>query len=117
MKNETRMTEARFKANFVEITILPERLEMYTVHAFKNEVLGHLEGRPSVAVLNLAKVEFIDSSAIGVLFFLKKFIENYGGRLALSHLAPSVHLVLKATRMLSMLQVFATTQDAIRTLS
>lgn len=107
------MLEARFTSNTVEIIVHVHELEMYSAINFKAEALKHLEEKPQTVALNLAEVEFLDSSAIGAIFALRKFVLNYGGELILCHLTSQVKAIFQATKAAEFFRIFATTAEAL----
>ena len=50
-------------------------------------------------VLDLHRVEFVDSSGLGALLGIKKQQERAGGRLLLTRLSPPVARIIEITRM------------------
>jgi anti-sigma B factor antagonist len=65
-------------------------------------------------VLNLAEVNYIDSSGVGELVSSFTTVEKEGGQLKLLNLTSKVHELLAITRLLTVFQVFDNEQEAVR---
>ena len=65
-------------------------------------------------VLNLVVVEYLPSMALGKLVMLNRKVQVGDGRLALCHLTPAVTEVLECTHLSSLLNLYATEQEALQ---
>ncbi len=65
-------------------------------------------------VLNLADVNYIDSSGIGELVSGYTTVKNQGGELKLLHLTKKVHDLLQITKLFTVFDVHTDEQAAIR---
>jgi len=65
-------------------------------------------------VLNLADVNYIDSSGIGELVSGFTTVKNQGGELKLLHLTKKVHDLLQITRLYTVFDVHSDEQAAVR---
>ena len=68
-------------------------------------------------LLNLADVQVIDSSGVGELVAAHTKLRHRGGQLAILRLSPRVGDVLRATRLLGILDIHERESDALRALS
>ena len=64
-------------------------------------------------ILNLANVNYIDSSGIGELVSTYTTVTNAGGQLKLLNLTKKIHELLQITKLLTVFQVFEDEQAAI----
>jgi len=64
-------------------------------------------------VLNLAEVNYIDSSGVGELVSSFTTVAKEGGQLKLLNLGTKVHEILAITKLLSVFQVFDNEQAAV----
>ncbi len=64
-------------------------------------------------IINLEKVDFINSSALGILLNAHKEIEKSHGRLALSAPSPEVSSLLEITHLNSIFEIFKYREDAL----
>jgi anti-sigma B factor antagonist len=65
-------------------------------------------------VLNLADVDYIDSSGIGELVSGYTAVKSKGGELKLLHLTKKVHDLLQITKLFTVFEVFSDESAAIR---
>lgn len=107
------MIEAEQRSNAMVVTILVDEFEMYKVPEFKTAVTDCLGSKPETVVLNMEKVESIDSSAIGALFYFNKAVKSYGGKLILVQIGEQVDGILHATQSMGLLNVMNSTEEAL----
>jgi anti-sigma B factor antagonist len=73
-----------------------------------------LEQKRSRILLNLADVDYIDSSGIGELVSGYTSVKNRGGELKLLHLTKKVHDLLQITKLFTVFDVYSDEQIAVR---
>jgi anti-sigma B factor antagonist len=73
-----------------------------------------LEEKRTRIVLNLADVDYIDSSGIGELVCGYTSVKNRGGELKLLHLTKKVHDLLQITKLYTVFEVHSDEQSAVR---
>ena len=71
------------------------------------------EGHTNI-VLNLADVDYIDSSGIGELVSAYTAVRNKSGELKLLHLTKKVHDLLQITKLFTVFEVFSDERAAVR---
>ena len=71
------------------------------------------EGHAKI-VLNLADVDYIDSSGIGELVSAYTAVRNKSGELKLLHLTKKVHDLLQITKLFTVFEVFSDEGAAVR---
>jgi len=81
--------------------------------AIRNTVRELLKGGGKKIVLNLADVNYIDSSGIGELVSSYTTVTNQGGQLKLLNLTKKIHELLAITKLLTVFQVYDTEQAAV----
>jgi anti-sigma B factor antagonist len=81
--------------------------------AIRNTVREALKNGGKKIVLNLADVNYIDSSGIGELVSSYTTVTNSGGKLVLLHLTKKIHELLAITKLLTVFQVFDSESAAI----
>jgi anti-sigma B factor antagonist len=74
--------------------------------AVRNTVGDILKSGGKKIVLNLADVNYIDSSGIGELVSTYTTVVNQGGQLKLLYLTKKVHEILAITKLLTVFQVY-----------
>jgi len=81
--------------------------------AIRNTVRELLKNGNKKIVLNLADVNYIDSSGIGGLVSSYTTVTNQGGQLKLLNLTKKIHELLAITKLLTVFPVFDNEQTAI----
>ncbi|MEO1536972.1 MAG: STAS domain-containing protein [Pseudomonadota bacterium] len=95
------------------VTVLDTRIDAAVAVRFKNR-MGELATTPSDRViLDLSKVEFLDSSGLGAVVGSMKQLGR-ARRLDLVGLTPTVAKVFRITRMDRVFRIFPTADDAIK---
>jgi anti-sigma B factor antagonist len=73
-----------------------------------------LDDQRTAILLNLADVDYIDSSGIGELVSGYTAVTNRGGELKLLHLTKKVHDLLQITKLFTVFEVFSDERVAAR---
>jgi anti-sigma B factor antagonist len=81
--------------------------------AIRNTVREVLKNGGKKIVLNLAEVNYIDSSGIGELVSSFTTVTNQGGQLKLLKLTKKIQELLAITKLLTVFQVFNDEQEAV----
>ncbi len=81
--------------------------------AIRNTVREVLKGGGKKIVLNLAEVNYIDSSGIGELVSTFTTVTNQGGQLKLLSLTKKIQELLAITKLLTVFQVYNNEQEAV----
>lgn len=79
----------------------------------RNKVRDILKSSGKKIILNLADVNYIDSSGIGELVSTYTTVTNGGGQLILLNLTRKIHELLQITKLLTVFQVFDNEQSAL----
>ncbi|HUI73418.1 MAG TPA: STAS domain-containing protein [Candidatus Acidoferrum sp.] len=73
-----------------------------------------LEDQRMLILLNLADVDYIDSSGIGELVSGYTTVKGRGGELKLLHLTKKVHDLLQITKLFTVFEVFSDERSAVQ---
>jgi anti-sigma B factor antagonist len=79
----------------------------------RKTIRGLLEDQRRWILLNLADVDYIDSSGIGELVSGYTAVKNQGGELKLLHLTKKVRDILQITRLYTVFDVFSDEPTAV----
>jgi anti-sigma B factor antagonist len=79
----------------------------------RKTIRGLLEDQRRWILLNLADVDYIDSSGIGELVSGYSAVKNQGGELKLLHLTKKVRDILQITRLYTVFDVFSDEPTAV----
>jgi anti-sigma B factor antagonist len=85
--------------------------------AIRNAVRDILKNNGKKIILNLADVNYIDSSGIGELVSSYTTVANSGGSLKLLNLTKKIQELLAITKLLTVFQVFENEQSALASFS
>lgn len=94
------------------VSVVDTRIDAAVAIQFKDAMRKQTEGGPEVVVLDLSKVEFIDSSGLGAIVAAMKILGKER-KLALAGLTPAVARVFQLTRMDSVFSIFSTLDCAV----
>lgn len=95
----------RYPDGGLAISLTEPRLDAVNAPAFKDAATALLSGGDNRVILDLARVDFVDSSGIGALVGLLKRIGTRGD-LAITGLRPAVERAFKLTRMDRVFAIF-----------
>lgn len=104
----TSKTEESFRI----VSVTDSRIDAAVAIEFKDAMRQQTDDGPKLVILDLSKVDFIDSSGLGAIVASMK---NMGQdrKLALAGLTPTVDKVFRLTRMDSVFSVFETLDGAV----
>jgi anti-anti-sigma factor len=106
---EINMTES----NGVAVLKLQGRLDLSSGSSLKEQVKVLFNDDKSNVHLNLAGVEFINSSGLGSLVSVMKETRLRKGRLTLSNLASYVQEIFDITQLSHIFEIYATEEEAM----
>ena len=92
---------------------LAGRLDLASGSNLKSEVKQLFERNQTSIHLNLAKVEFINSSGLGSLVSIMKEVRLLKGRLTLSNLAGYVQEIFEITQLSHIFEIYGTEEEAL----
>lgn len=94
------------------VSVAETRIDAAVAIAFKDAMRTETENGADVVVLDLSKVDFIDSSGLGAIVATMKQLGR-DRKLALAGLTPTVDKVFRLTRMDSVFPLFSTLDGAV----
>ena len=94
------------------VTVLDNRIDSASAVAFKDEMRGLTNDGPDRVVVDMKKVEFVDSSGLGAIVAAMKQI-GAERKLELAALSPTVDKVFRLTRMDTVFTIHADAGAAI----
>jgi anti-sigma B factor antagonist len=90
--------QTQTRPKVISVTVLEDRIDAATAIQFKEKVRDLTKNGPGRVVLDLARVQFLDSSGLGAIVAVKKLL-GPDRVLELSGLTPTVEKVFRLTRM------------------
>ena len=97
----------------VAVLALKGRLDLASGSLLKEEVKKLFEKQINQVHLNLAQVEFINSSGLGSLVSIMKEVRLLKGRFTLSDLASCVQEIFEITQLSHIFEVYPTEDEAL----
>ena len=97
----------------VTILHITGRLDLASGAALKEQVKKQLSKQSTAIHLNLAEVEFINSSGLGALVSIMKEVRLFKGRLTLSNLATYVQEIFDITQLSHIFEIFSSEEEAL----
>jgi len=103
--------------NGVEIiTVADNRIDAAMAIQFKEDMRAETNGGPNRVILDLSRVDFVDSSGLGAIVASLKQMGS-GRRLDLAGLTPTVDKVFRLTRMDTEFKLFPALEKALAPIS
>lgn len=98
-----------------DVTVLTIKgsIDTYTVRGLYQQLDLAVATRSAKLVLNLADVDFMDSSGLAALVQGMKKCRDRGGDLHLCNLQQPVRMILELTRLDKAMEIFLSEQDAV----
>ncbi len=91
---------------------LKGRLDLTSSSELKEKVKEYLEQGKVYILLNLAQVDFINSSGLGTLVSTLKEVRSVKGRIALCCLAPYVQEIFEITQLSHIFDIYVSENEA-----
>ncbi len=110
-KMETRSVESE-----PPIIELEGEVDVYTAPQLKQQMIGLLEGGAMELVVDLTKVEYLDSTALGVLIGGLKRLRERDGNMVLVCPSPRIRRVFEITGLDKIFDIFNTQFDAMESM-
>lgn len=95
------------------VLYLNGRLDLNSSGEVKVRVKELLDKRTKKIILNLARVDFINSSGLGVLVSLLRDVRLASSRLAITNLLPYVHEIFEITQLTNVFDIYDTEEAAL----
>lgn len=86
---------------------------MHQVQVLEREMNRLAAGRPKLIILDLTRLEFIASLAMGQIVALNRTIKRFGGRVLIAGASDSVAKSFRHARLDTLMPMFATRDEAI----
>ncbi|MFQ5750590.1 MAG: STAS domain-containing protein [bacterium] len=108
--------ETQKKGQILIVRLLESRLDAAVSIDFKNKMAQYIKNGNHTILLNIAKIEFIDSSGLGAIVTTFKLLGRQRG-MAICGAIETVKSMFKLTRMDKVFQIYDNEKEAITALS
>lgn len=105
--------QTQTRPKVISVTVLEDRIDAATAIQFKEKMRDATADGPARVVLDLARVQFLDSSGLGAIVAVKKLL-GPDRALELSGLTPTVEKVFRLTRMDSVFTIHSSLEVAVK---
>ncbi|WP_068115745.1 STAS domain-containing protein [Tropicimonas marinistellae] len=103
--------ETRQSGGTLQIDVLASRIDAACAIQFKDRMRELCAGGPARVILNLQRVDFLDSSGLGAVVAAMKYL-GCDRSMELAGLTPKVRKVFRLTRMDSVFTIHASVEEA-----
>jgi anti-sigma B factor antagonist len=104
--------QTQTRPKVISVTVLEDRIDAATAIQFKEKMRDATRDGPTRVVLDLTRVQFLDSSGLGAIVAVKKLL-GPDRELELSGLTPTVEKVFRLTRMDSIFTIHPSLEVAV----
>jgi len=101
------------KKEVVIIKVLEDRVDSKITPEFKKELLAHIVQNSPNVIIDLAGVDYMDSSGLGALLFGKRQSERFLGNLVVINPSPKVQRLVDIAHLNQTLLIFNSEKEAI----
>jgi len=98
----------------VTVCYIAGEININTVPDFKVTFNKMIKEKAGKVLLNLEEVGYIDSLGLATLLFFSRGLEDGGGQMIISDVAPKVGSIFKITKVDKVLSIFDTEEDALK---
>jgi anti-sigma B factor antagonist len=113
---EMPMLSSRRENDILIVRLDVERLDASVATSFKHKMAAFITGGNHSIILDLSRIEFIDSSGLGSIVSILKLIADRGA-LILYGISKNVMSMFKLTHMDRVFQIFSSEAEALSSLS
>ena len=105
--------QTQTRPKVISVAVLEDRIDAASAIQFKERMRDATRDGPARVVLDLARVQFLDSSGLGAIVAVKKLL-GPDRALELSGLTPTVEKVFRLTRMDSVFTIHDHVPEDVR---
>ena len=103
----------RTAPNGVQALDLEGEVDVYTAPALRQAIMDQVEGGTKHLLIDLTRVEYLDSTGLGILIGGVKRLKEQGGSLRLVGPSARITRIFDITGLNKIFDVYATEQDAL----
>ncbi len=104
------------KENGIAVVKVGSALTAASVDAFREQLSSWQSAEPEVKnyVIDLERVDFMDSAGLGTLIAVLKRITERGGDMKIAHLQKKPRMVFEITRAYKVFEIYDTVEEALK---
>lgn len=100
----------------VGVIVLEGEVDVYTAPKLKSRLIDMVDEGKYNIVINLQKVEFMDSSGLGVLVGGLKRVKTHDGSISLVSAQENILKIFRITGLVKVFPIFSSEEEAINSL-
>lgn len=104
--------QTQTRPKVISVTVIDDRIDAATAIQFKEKMRDAAKDGPQRVVLDLSRVQFLDSSGLGAIVAVKKLL-GPDRALELAGLTPTVEKVFRLTRMDNIFTIHPSVEVAV----
>lgn len=104
------------EVNGIGVIVLEGEVDVYTAPKLKSRLIDLVDEGKYNIIIDLQKVEFMDSSGLGVLVGGLKRVKSHQGSIALVCTQENILKIFRITGLVKVFPIFATEDEAIGSL-
>ncbi|MCL6473376.1 MAG: STAS domain-containing protein [Firmicutes bacterium] len=104
------------EVNGIGIIVLEGEVDVYTAPKLKSRLIDLVDEGKYNIIIDLQKVEFMDSSGLGVLVGGLKRVKSHQGSISLVCTQENILKIFRITGLVKVFPIFATEEEAINSL-
>jgi anti-sigma B factor antagonist len=89
-------------------------VDLYSSPKMREALVGLTDGKSPAVLVDLSRVEYMDSSGVATLVEGLQRARQYGGQFKLAGLAPAIRDVFRFARLEKVFEIYEDTQAALR---
>ena len=97
----------------ISVIVMDGRLDASQAKEFKNQVNNLVDDGRIKLIIDMARVDFVDSSGLGSLVGALKLVNNRGGDIKIVSPRPEVRTIFELTRLHRIFDMFETLDIAV----
>lgn len=101
--------------NGLTVCHIEGEIDINSAPALKKSFDKILSSKTPKVIVNLSKVNYVDSSGLATLVEILKNMRSYGGRLRLTNLSAKIKSLFEITKLEKLFEIMADEQEAIST--
>lgn len=99
--------------NDITVIVMDGRLDAALAKEFKNQMSALVDAGRIKVIIDMARVDFVDSSGLGSLVGALKLVNNHGGDIKIVSPRPEVRTIFELTRLHRIFDMFETLDIAV----
>jgi len=97
----------------IKVITVKGDIDMYSSPALREELIGHINTKISVMLVDFNRVSYIDSSGIATFVEALKHMKTYNGRLQFSEIPQGIMEIFSFSKLDKVFEIYGTLDEAV----